>query len=344
MTAKPAAAPKMCFDRIVSRDVMRPQLTATGPSGMTRAIAPRGKSWLNGSTLRVRFMGGSAAEKATAREQALWWANYANLTFVFGNTPDAEIRVTFDANDGAWSTIGTDSSQVPNNQATMNLGFLDGGTAGHEFGHAIGLAHEHSSPAGGIQWNEPVVLAALAGPPNYWNAETTRHNVFYKYSFDQINGTEFDPDSIMLYAFPASWTKNGVATHANDVLSALDKQFIAGAKMYPKSGAGPSAATLLTVGAGRAKADIGTSGEEDLFRFTAAHDGVYQIDTRGKTDIYMKLFGPNSQTALIDEDDDSGYGLNPRISAQLLAGDYYVQIRHHERSGTGTYSIGVKKR
>ena len=148
----------------------------------------------------------------------------------------------------------------------------------------------------------------------------------------------------MLYAFPAEWTKNGVATHANDVLSALDKGFIAGAKMYPKSGAGPAAAALLTVGGDRVKADIGKSGEEDLFRFTADQNGVYQIDTRGKTDIYMKLFGPNSQTAVIDEDDDSGYGLNPRISAQLLAGDYYVQIRHHERSGTGKYTICVKKR
>lgn len=344
MTAKPAAAPKMCFDRIIQRDVMRPQVTTTGPSGMTRAISPRGKTWLNGSTLRVRFMGGSVAEQATAREQALWWAQYANLTFDFGNAPDAEIRITFDTNDGAWSTIGTDSRQVPNNQASMNLGFLDGGTAGHEFGHAIGLAHEHSSPTGGIAWNEPVVLAALAGPPNYWDEETARHNVFYKYSFAQINGTEFDPDSIMLYAFPAEWTKNGVATHANDILSALDRQFIAGAKMYPKSGAGPSAAAILAVGGDRVKADIGKSGEEDLFRFTADQDGVYQIDTRGKTDIYMKLFGPNSQTALIDEDDDSGYGMNPRISGQLLAGDYYVQIRHYDRSGTGQYTIGVKRR
>jgi hypothetical protein len=28
----------------------------------------------------------------------------------------------------------------------MNLGFLDDGTAAHEFGHAIGLAHEHQNP------------------------------------------------------------------------------------------------------------------------------------------------------------------------------------------------------
>jgi hypothetical protein len=338
------AAPKMCFDRILPRDVMRPRLTTTAPNGQARAISPRGKSWLNGSTLRVRFLGGSAAEQATAREQALWWADYANLTFDFGNAPDAEIRISFDPNDGAWSYVGTDSRQIPNNEATMNLGFLDGGTAGHEFGHAIGLAHEHSSPLGGIEWNEPVVLASLAGPPNYWDEATTRHNVFFKYSVDQINGTAFDPDSIMLYAFPASWTKNGIATHANDILSALDKEFVAGAQMYPKSGGGPAQATMLTVGADRTKADIGKSGEEDLFQFSAGQDGVYQIDTSGKTDVYMKLFGPNSTTALIDEDDDSGYGLNPRISAQLLAGDYIVQIRHHDRSSTGKYSIGVKKR
>lgn len=338
------AARKMCFDRVLPRDVLRPLLTTTTPNGQTRAISPRGKAWLNGSTLRARFLGGSAAEQATAREQALWWADYANLTFDFGDAPDAEIRISFDTNDGAWSYVGTDSRQIPTNQATMNLGFLDGGTAGHEFGHAIGLAHEHSSPMGGIEWNEPVVLADLAGPPNFWDEATTRHNVFFKYSLDQIHGTEFDADSIMLYAFPASWTKNGIATHANEILSSLDKEFIAGAKMYPKSGTGPATATPLAVGAERLKADIGKSGEEDLYQFSADQNGVYEIDTQGQTDVYMKLFGPNSATALINEDDDSGYGLNPRISAQLLAGDYYVQIRHYDRSGTGDYSIAVKKR
>jgi len=335
----------MCFDRILPRDLLRPQLTTTGPDGATRAISPRGKAWINGSHLRVRFIGGSAAEQAIAREQADWWAQHANLTFEFGNAPDADIRISFDTNDGAWSTVGTDGRQVPFNQANMNLGFLDGGTAGHEFGHAIGLTHEHSSPAGGIQWDKPVVLAALAGPPNFWDAAMVQHNVFFKYALDQIHGTEFDPDSIMLYAFPAEWTLNGVETHANDILSSLDAQFVAGAKMYPKTGTGPSKATPLNVGAPRTKADIGKVGEEDLFKFTADQDGVYQIDTRGKTDIYMKLFGPGSETALIDEDDDSGYGLNPRISAQLLAGDYYVQVRHHDHTtGTGMYSIGVKER
>ncbi len=339
------AAPKICFDRILPRDLLRPRESLQGPSGVLRAIGVRGKTWMNGSALKVRFLGGTAAEQATARAQAAWWSAVANITFDFGNHPNADIRITFDGNDGAWSTIGTDARSVLSAQATMNLGFLDGGTAGHEFGHAIGLAHEHSSPAGGIQWNEPVVLAALAGPPNFWDAETTRHNVFFKYSMDQINGTTFDPNSIMLYEFPAAWTTNGVATHANDVLSAMDKEFVAGAKMYPKTHPGLSGAVPLTVGAPRLEASIGKPGEEDLYRFRAAQNGVYVIDTVGKTDVYMKLFGPSSPTALIEEDDDSGAGLNPRISASLLAGDYFVQIRHYDRSsGTGKYSIAVRKR
>jgi hypothetical protein len=196
---------------------------------------------------------------------------------------------------------------------------------------------------GGIEWNRPVVLRDLAGPPNYWDGATVEHNVFYKYAMDQINGTKFDPDSIMLYAFPAEWTIGGVATHANDVLSKLDKEFIAGALMYPKTKPGLPEAVMLTVNGAKLDANIGKPGEEDLYRFSAAKQGVYVIETRGETDVYMKLFGPNSTTNLLEEDDDSGRGLNPRISANLMAGDYYVQVRHYDRSkGIGTYSITAK--
>jgi hypothetical protein len=340
-----ASRPKVCTDRVLPRDRMRFQPTRRGREGRVRAIAPIGKSWMNGSTLRVRFMGGTPAEQATARDQAAWWTNVANLKIVFDNAPDAEFRVAFDPGDGAWSYVGTDCRGIPLNEPTMNLGFLDDGTAGHEFGHAIGLAHEHQSPAGGIQWNEDVVIREAAKAPNFWDEETTRHNILRKYGADQINGTAFDPDSIMLYFFPASWTLNGVGTHANGVLSSLDKQFIAGAKMYPRTGGTVSDAAELPVDAARrTSASIGKVGEEDLFRFTAATDGRYLIDTRGPTDVVMKLFGPNSQTALIAEDDDSGVDFNARIAADLTAADYFVQVRHYNRaSGMGNYTIAVAR-
>jgi len=323
---------------------MRPQRIMRSRNG-ERAIAPIGKTWMNGSTLRVRFLGGTAAEQATAREQAGWWAQAANLKFEFSNANNAEIRIGFDSNDGAWSYIGTDCRSIPLNQPTMNLGFLDGGTAAHEFGHAIGLAHEHQNPSGGIQWNEQVVIEELGKSPNFWDEQTTRHNVLRKYSVDQINGTDFDPDSIMLYFFPASWTLNGIATKANEVLSTIDKQFIAGAKMYPRTGPTVTTAVELEVDAKRrTAASIGQFGEEDLYQFTAARDGRYRIDTRGKTDVVMKLFGPNQPTALIAEDDDSGIETNALINVELVSGQYFVQVRHYNRaSGKGKYSIKVQR-
>ena len=336
---------KVCIDRILPRELRRLQRTETTRGGRTRAISPIGKTWMNSTTLHVKFMGGTSAEQSTAREQAGWWQQVANLKFDFNNASDAEIRITFDPGDGAWSYVGTDCRDIPLNQATMNLGFLDGGTAAHEFGHAIGLAHEHSSPFGGIQWNEPVVIAEAAKSPNFWDEETTRHNILRKYSVDQVNGTAFDPDSIMLYFFPASWTLNGVSTKANDILSRLDKEFIAGAKMYPKTGTTIPDAIELTVNARlRTQASIGQFGEEDLYKFTAASDGLYIIDTKGPTDVVMKLFGPGSPTALIAEDDDSGIGTNARITANLIAGQYFVQVRHYNReSGMGNYSVKVRK-
>jgi hypothetical protein len=339
-----ADRPKVCIDRVLPTDFMRPQRRMRVKGG-ERAISPIGKAWMNGSTLGVRFMGGTANQQATAREQAGWWAQVANLKFDFNNAANAEIRVGFDSSDGAWSYVGTDCRGIPVNQPTMNLGFLDGGTTAHEFGHAIGLAHEHQNPRGGIQWNEQVVIQELAKSPNFWDEETARHNVIRKYSIDQVNGTDFDPDSIMLYFFPASWTLNGIATKANEVLSTIDKQFIAGAQMYPKTGDTTTTAVELEVNAKRrTAASIGKFGEEDLFRFTAATDGRHQIDTRGSTDVVMKLFGPNSETALIAEDDDSGVDTNALISRDLVAGQYFVQVRHYNRaSGKGNYSIKVQR-
>jgi hypothetical protein len=337
--------PKVCFDRILPRRIMAAQPVRM-IGGRIRAIAVKEKPWLNGSTLHVKFLGGTQGERATAREQAGWWMEVANIKFVFDDAPDAAIRVAFNQDDGAWSYIGTDCREIPANEPTMNLGFLDGGTAAHEFGHAIGLAHEHQNPAGGIRWNEAVVIAECAKSPNFWTEEETRHNILNKYTADQIVGTDFDPESIMLYFFPASWTLNGIGTNENDVLSRMDKEFVAGAMMYPPAPPPVSGAVELKVNAKtRTKGSIGQYGEEDLYKFTADSDGRYVIDTSGKTDVVMKLFGPNNETALIAEDDDSGVDVNARIVADLIPGEYFVQIRHYNReSGKGDYTIKVRKK
>lgn len=327
----------VCIDRLPPSGAARADSRAN--AGMEAAFFWR-KLWPNGSRLRVRFLGGTPGQRALAMQQAAWWSEHANLTFVESNDPDAEIRVSFDPGDGAWSYLGTDCQGIPRNEATMNLGFLDGGTAGHEFGHAIGLGHEHQNPAGGIEWNEAEVIRDLSGPPNNWSAEQARHNVIEKYKADQIRGSAFDPASIMLYFFPGSWTRSGLGTHANETLSATDKDFAA--RVYPRGAQqGPR---KLEVNAAPVAERIGKPGEEDLFSFSVGATAPHVVETSGDTDLVMKLFGPNSRTALVAEDDDSGPGRNPRIAERLAPGEYVVQVRHfNRRRGTGEYGIRINR-
>lgn len=332
-------APKLCFDRVLPKDLAarRPVRSLTG--GRTRAISPIGKQWPNGSTIRIRFLNGTPQQWAMVEEYAPEWTDHANLTFEFTDDPRAEIRVTFNDWDGAWSYVGTDNLDIPRHAATMNLGWQDKGVILHEFGHMIGLGHEHQNPDGGIRWNEAAVIADLAGPPNHWSEAETRHNVLNKYRADQIHGTTFDPKSIMLYAFPNAWTIGNFSTQENDSLSELDKAFVRAAKMYPP----PEAPIVELPVASATAAEIGQPGETDLFSFEVDRAGEHLVQTTGATDVYMTLFGPGSKTAKVAEDDDSGSGRNALIRAMLNPGVYYIQVRHYSEVRTGQYSIHVSR-
>ena len=103
--------PKICFERILPRELYRPQrMMAFG--GRLRAVFEFRKMWMNGSNLLVRFMDGTAAQRAKVKGEALWWTEHANLTFEFNDAPDAQIRITFDPTSGAWSFVGTDCQIV----------------------------------------------------------------------------------------------------------------------------------------------------------------------------------------------------------------------------------------
>ena len=331
---------KVCFDRILPSKLHQPPtgrmlMLSKGPARAAFEIA---KLWPNGKVLHIRFLNGTEQQKQIVKQFAPQWTEHANLKFVFDDAPSAEIRIAFN-DDGAWSYIGTDSLGIPVNQPTMNFGWQEEGVVLHEFGHLIGMIHEHQNPNGNaIVWNKPAVIKALSGPPNNWDLPTIQHNMFDKYSQTQINGSELDPASVMLYSFPVGWTLNGFHSKPNEVLSPVDMTFAG--KIYPKQPvvAGP---VELTLGTAKA-ASIGLPGEEDLYKLNVQAAGRYVIETQGTTDVIMKLYGPSN--TLIAEDDDGGVGLNSRIVRQLMPGDYLIQIRHYNRAGgTGKYAVKATK-
>ena len=331
---------KICYDRILPNHMNRVQRTRMMGGGRVRAISPIGKQWINGSTIKIRFRGGTQDQQDLVKNIAPEWTQHANLTFEFTDDPRADIRVQFDANDGAWSYVGTDNKGIPLHAATLNLGWQDQGVILHEFGHMIGLSHEHQNPDGGIVWNEQVVIDDLAGSPNFWTEAETRHNVLDKYSADQVHGTDFDPLSVMLYSFPDEWTQNMGATSENDDISALDRDFIRSEDMYPGRANPIENAVDLPV-CTATTAEISARGEEDLYRFEVTKGGQHIIETSGSTDVVLSLFGPDSVTGFLAEDDDGGVGRNSRIALDLQAGTYYAKVRHYSASRTGEYRILV---
>jgi serralysin len=192
--------------------------------------------WNPGDVIRIKFLEGDSSLQDRVRSTAGRWTEpgMANLQFQWVDDGDAEIRIAFEQGNGSWSYLGTVCRSIPDPDPTMNYGWLtpDSDDAEinrvvmHEFGHSLGLIHEHQNPEGGIQWNEPAVIAELSGPPNNWDEEQIRTNVLNHYPQDEMTTTPVDSDSIMMYPIPASWTLDGFSADLNEDVSPQDAEFI----------------------------------------------------------------------------------------------------------------------
>ena len=176
--------------------------------------------------LRVRFLGGTEDEKSLVRQVAPEWSKHANIVFEFVEDGSSDIRINFDPDRGNWSYVGKEGKD---HDTTMNLA-LSGRKHKervilHEFGHALGLIHEHQSPVTPIEWNEAAVIKEVEKNPD-WNEQKIRRSILKQRDEDETNFTEFDPDSIMVYPIPNRWTIGDFETGYNTSLSATDKYFI----------------------------------------------------------------------------------------------------------------------
>jgi hypothetical protein len=142
-----------------------------------------------------------------------------------------EIVISFIIDNGACSYVGNDINNEDTPRPTMNLGWFDVSTVIHEFCHALGMVHEHQNPYGvEIDWNLPK-LYQWAEDTQQWNKEETDIQIVNKYKQSDINGSSFDPCSVMLYFYPADLTDNDVGTNQNLRLSPVDMTWLA--QQYP---------------------------------------------------------------------------------------------------------------
>jgi serralysin len=206
----------------------------------TRAALLNAAFWGAHARLTVSFLEGAPALHERVAQLARLWTSEsgADVTFEFWinepRTPsDADIRVAFDGSKGSWSYIGTFARQIANDKPTMNLGWMSlqlpeaeaRSVVLHEFGHALGLIHEHLNPVQHIDWNRKRVREDLKRSQG-WDDATIDANMFAQYDPKETFATDLDPQSIMMYPIPQGWTTNGFTAPFNTALTAKDGALI----------------------------------------------------------------------------------------------------------------------
>jgi hypothetical protein len=181
-------------------------------------------------------------------------------------------------------------------------------------------------------------MTTFGGHPNNWSRDETFQNVLRKIDAGEVEASNWDPDSVMEYWFPAGLIVQPAEYHDGlkpaGGLSETDKQWVK--RFYP---ALPDAFPTLEPFQTRTLSL--KSGEQADFKLEPSASRTYEIGTFGTADAVLVLFEEvNGELRYIADDDDSGQDRNTSVSAKLFQGRHYVvRVRLVWAGGSGQTAI-----
>ncbi|WP_438868853.1 M12 family metallopeptidase [Pseudomonas sp. L1(2025)] len=210
-----------------------------------RGIADKYRLWPQNSTITIAFMDTSPAHRALIQKHIE--KNYAHLinlklNFVEGTQGDIRIS-TSAAIAGDWSVVGTGALTVPANEPTMHLDPQNTEDIFkmnilHEFGHALGLRHEHKHPDRTLEFNLPKIYKLYMQQFNLDKIDVYEQ-ILQKLNPADIIASDYDQKSIMHYNLSRLILWKQQSTGYNFNLSNADKALLQSIYPRPKPGAVP---------------------------------------------------------------------------------------------------------
>lgn len=333
-----------------------------------RLILMSDQKWANGTKLRYYFFNkptdgqsvvfqdgttgfipwvGSSAERQLVKDAFKVWKDVGiGLEFEeVANREDAQIRIGFMKGDGHWSYVGRQILGQGVNARTMNFGqnlpFIENGidTAIHEIGHTLGFPHEHQNPNAGIVWNEQAVINDLAQPPNEWDEATTRHNILNKIAPDSVQGSSWDPDSIMHYPFKAGMIVSPPQYSGGlEPAGGLSPRDIAWVKTFYPELRDADVTDLRPFESSQLKL---APGEQANFRIQPQETRYYDIQTFGESDTNAVLFEKDGdEFRYLTADDSSGEDRGSSLRVKLFRDhSYMLRLRLYFAQQVGNVAV-----
>ncbi|MFL1548614.1 M12 family metallopeptidase [Pseudomonas sp. D47] len=200
-----------------------------------RGVADESKAWPQHSTVKISLSNMTQEQTSLVKKAINEWSPHTNLHFKFIKGNDGDIRIAGDnIGLGSWSALGTDALHLHRSEPTMSIDFTNPDDTArahvlHEFGHALGLLHEHQHPECSLNIDEQAAYEHFTS--QNFTKDDVGNNILGQFDASEVKTSEYDKDSIMHYPFPASLLNGGDEIVFQTKLSVGDKKFMR--SMYP---------------------------------------------------------------------------------------------------------------